>query len=197
MGNKKADQLFNDIESIAAEPTDRKSPTSIPQSVPLQGNSNPAVAPAPLAPTFFGGDEKKEEPKIAEPQISQKAIEASGKTGAFLISGSIETVFSFAERIVYINRFSKSEKSRLIVLDEIPLAQQTVDDQNLNRKFLSITKKHDKIREKIPLDEKEVEALEAACAEYTRLTGKSLNPQLIIWSTIAKIFIGRSMDIFL
>lgn len=194
----KAEDLATSIENFANQPTERKMPSTAstePYKEPVTVNEN-------SPPEFFGKEEETEDieqEKISEQKdkASAKAIDASGKTGAFLIGGTIELAFDVTERLIYISKFTNEEKNRIALMGEKTESEYDEYDININRKFLAITKKHDKIKEKIPLTDKENEALATACAEYTRVTGKSLNPNIIIWSTIAKIFIGRSIDIFL
>jgi len=183
----KAEQLKNSIEFIAAQPTERKSPTGNNTGVE---NSNPVE--------FFTEEtENIEQEKIQQSGLSDSAIKASGKTGAYILGGTIELTFNVLERIIFINKFSDKEKARLVVLDEIEEKDFTDTDNNLNRKFLAVSKKHENIKDKIPLNAKEMEALENACAEYTRITGKQMNPNLIIGATLVQIFANRAMDIFL
>lgn len=187
----KASDFFAEIDNIATQPTERKNPTA------MDGNSNNSQ------PKFF--DESESEPSNTQSDknigtastLSEAEIEAAGKTGAFLAGDCLETAFSLIERVVYINRFSGDEKLRMIDNDAKPQSEWTDSDISLDRKFLAVTAKHEKIKSKIPLTKRETEALEMAFAEKARITNKALDPQLIIWTSIAKIFINRSMDIFL
>lgn len=184
-----ADQIHQNIESIASQATARKSPSANSGSGEAQTVFYTEAAEAPPQPA---------QPNAPKPgELGEKEIKASGKTGAFLTAGLIEAVFGLGESLLHTTRFTAPEKERLITLDEVSTDQWTEDDDRLNRKFLALTKKHEKIKEKIELKPDEVEALEIAFAEHTRITGKSLNPQLIVWSTIGKIFVNRSIDIFL
>ncbi len=209
MGKPKATDLFknfNNIEAIAGEKTERKEPGTIAQPVaevktetPLPAANPVQTQPVqPVQAQFFTENETSTTQPVVEKTsvLSEKAIDAAGVTGAYLAASSIEMLFEFAEKIMFINRFTKEEKQRLMEMDTTG-TQTNEADENLNRKFLAITRKREKIKEKIELDEKENEALKMAFAEYARITGKTANPQLILYGTIGKIFISRSMEIFL
>lgn len=180
----KATELFDSIESIASQPTERK---------------NPVQQETSSAPSQFFDDKpivevKPEAPAGAPKKLTEEEIKAAGKTGAFMYGSTIELAFSLMERVVYINRFTAEEKAQMLSMDT---KNPTASDENLNRKFLAINTKHDKIREKIDLSKREMEALEFACAEKARITGEAMDPKVILYTTIAKVFLSRSMDIFL
>ncbi len=192
----KADLLANSIDNIASQPTERKSPGG------SSNNANETHENFTKTEFFSEEPENIEQENIKDVEnksgsLSEKTIEASGKTGAFLLGSSIELTFNVIERVVFINRFSANEKQRLVILDEKSENEYSDADRSLNQKFLAVSKKHDKIKDKIPLKSKELEALELACSEYTRITGKTLNPNLIIGTTIVQIFANRALDIFL
>lgn len=199
----KANQLAASIEQIAAKPTERKLPNGQQQNTPIAPNSEA---------TFFNAGQSKPVPEHVESaanpaaatgnqtppvNLSEKVIHDSGKTGAFLAAGAIETVFGLAERLVFIKKFTSDEKEQLLTVLEKPDAELTQGERSLNYKFLAVSKRHEKMRDKIPLDENETAALEHAFAEHTRITGKSLNPQLILWGTVIKVLTSRSIEIFL
>ncbi len=204
--SSKSDKIFADIEKIASEQTERKQPKMV---VVKSEQTNKEQQAAPTNATEFfttvKPEEKKEPAPVTKeeiqpentPVIGEKEIKNAGITGAFLAQGGIELLFEFAERMIFINRFSYNEKLRLVMLDELKEDAKTQEDLTLDRKFIALSKKHDKIKDKIPLNEKEIEALTLAFSEYTRATGKTMNPQLIIWATLARVLVGRSMEIFL
>lgn len=193
----KADILANSIDNVAKQQTERKEPKS---------NGAKPVEQKPVDNSgqhkvefFTGGEKKNEAPTEQTPVqlLTEDVLTATGKTGAYLTESIHDTIFGLTERVIYITRFTAEEKARLVIIDSLPASKLTPDDENLNRKFLAITKKHDKIREKMELDEKDKESLEYAFKEHARITGKPLNPSLILTSTLVKIICNRAIDIFL
>lgn len=197
----KADGVFNSISDIASRQTDRKEPPKNPNAKPEEKKveEKPVDNNETSKPSEFYTEKKTEEKKPEEkkPIVDEASIKASGETGAYLIGGMIETGFGLIERLIYLSKFTKSEKEKLIALQSKPEAEFTPLEKNLNRKFLSLKKNSDEKRERIPLTEKDENALANVCAEYTRITGKSANPQLMIYATVSKVLISRSIDIFL
>lgn len=188
---KKIEELEQSIEQIAGENTPRKEP-------PIQKENSTGQ---PIPPTeinnqpseFFSGEQKTENKSVDQ----EKKIQESGKANAYLAGGAIETVFGLLERVIYLNKFSADEKEVIINIQEKDEKDYSEYEQKVNRKFLAVTKRHDRIRDRIPLDKKEEEALETAFIQHARVTGKLTNSNLIIWATIAKVFTQRSIDIFL
>jgi len=192
------------IEEVASEPTERKTPkgfsnvnlnefaNSIPETKPITENE-----PQQETKWFSETNEDIENDSAPANKSSDKEAEESGQTGAYLISSAIETVFGVAERIVFTRKFNADEKARLLENDNKKFDDLSSDDQNLNLKFLALQKKHDKIRERIPMKDTEVENLAKGLTEYAKVTGKKFDPQLLLWVTIIKSVTDKSMDIFL
>ncbi len=195
--NNKFGSFFKSLSDVTKEQTERKNPgenssanTYIPKGEkytenpidPPENNPNPEP------------DKEVEPEKI---KLPEERILSSGKTGAYLVGGIMETVFGLTERVVYLSKFSEAEKNLILELQEKDEKEFTDREKSLNRKFLAITKKHNEIRAKIPLDEKDEQALIEGFSEYTRATGKTLNPTLIIWSVVVKVMSNRAIDIFM
>lgn len=199
MQASKLDTFASSIESIASKPTERKTPNGQ-QAAPQQETVQQASSQ---------GESQYFEPEGSKPlsgnattnpnpgNLAPNVIKQSGETGAYIAAGSIEMVFSLLERLMFIRKFSASDKEQLLVISEKPESQLTEDEKSLNYKFLTLTKKHDKIRDKIPFEKKDIEAMEMGFAEHARITGNPINPQLILWGTIIKAVTGRAMEIFL
>lgn len=203
--SEKANSLRNSIEGVASQSTERKMPggsQTVPPN-PVQPAS-PTGEPSQGAKFFSSPNIKQPKTESGEQPnalpggaIDPKLIEQSGKTGAYLAGGTIEIVFSLIERLMYLKKFTAEEKEKILEIDGKPVSDMAEIEKSLNYKFLSITKKHDKMRDKIPLDPEEMNGLEIAFQEYTKSTGKTLSPNLIIISSIVKVLCSRSIEIFL
>ncbi|HYD20028.1 MAG TPA: hypothetical protein VEB40_01035 [Flavipsychrobacter sp.] len=194
MSNEKAADFFRQIGEVAAQETERKEP----------GASG--TQPGDPASQFYVPDGERPKPQppseITEPQpvpgkLTKEEAEASGRTSAHLAAGSIETVFSLIERLMYLSKFSEDEKERIVAMQEKEQSQWDDKERQLNMKFLRINNKHDKIKERIPVPDKELKMMAEGLAYYSQVTGKKANPQLILVSTITKAITNRAIDIFL
>lgn len=195
----KANDLQMSIDSIAGQSTERKSP---PQSkdtgTPIQPTTVNNVKDETFSGTYDPENENKQNEETEQTtEADKKSVEASGQVGAYLIGGMIETVFGLTERLVYMSKFSREEKETILEIQEKDESEFSEYDNKVNRKFLAITKNHEEKRKRIPLSTKDEEMLAKACEEYSRVTGKTMNPNLILWSSIIKIFASRGIDIFL
>ena len=187
--------FFEDLKTVASEATERKNPVAEVKT----------EAGQPKPPSNFyqpPGTEKKEEnekDKKTETVEAEKKIDAekSGQTAAIICSGSIETLFKLAERIVYIKQFTQEEKEKIVLIQDKDESDLDDKEKTLNRKFMRINKQHEKIMDKIDFDDDEVHAMAKGFTEYTRVTGKELSPNLILWSTIINAICSRSIDIFM
>lgn len=212
----KGEDLFVDIKDVAAKPTERKAAPLNGHAAhqgppPHNGNGNGHAAPGTsnaTRETFYTPPVEEKKQTAAEEKVEEaaqqkttadeeKAIEASGKTGAFLAAGLIEMVFGLCNTGVYLTTFNAAEKQQILDIEdkEEPM---TPEEDSLNRRFLKATDKYNKIKtDKIPLSKKEEEALANAFAEHRRITGKDLNPNLILYSTIARVLVSRGMEVFI
>lgn len=196
----KATELAESIESIASRPTERKNPTNekpVNESTINQQPPQTTQQTVESKPAEFYTDtpENVEQSKIGV--LKEDAIKASGVAGAFIAADTTEFIFTILERVTFMFKFSTEERARIVAIDEKSESELDEYDHRVNRKFIALTNKHEKIRTKIPITKEEREALELAFTEYTRATGKSVNPQLILYSSLIKIFANRSIDLFL
>ena len=192
------------IESVANEITERKIPKA----------NFEHIEPTPIINEPVGIDKTKSfeteffnettediendlSPKSNSSGISDKEAKESGETGAYLIGGGIETVFSLIERFVFISKFSKKEKERLVKIEDINDSDKTSEDISLEKKFLRLSNKHDKIRANIPLSDIEHRNIANGLEEYAKITGKTFSPELLLWVTIIKAISDKTIDIFL
>lgn len=192
-----ADELSISIDQIAGKQTERKEPPKVKSDEPSTGTPIEPEEVKDFSGRYDPDEEEAKKKENEKPETDRESIDASAKTAAYLLSGMIETGFGFAERVVYLSKFTKEEKRRIVDNQEKDESSFDDEDKRVNRKFLAVSKKHEGIRKKIPLSERDEQAFEDACREYTRITGKVMSPNLILWSTIIKVITSRSIDIFL
>lgn len=190
----KAKTFFTKLDQIEGNTTERKDPN---QSSPVSEyvpkgedlvepftEENPPTDPPPVKPVQASG-------------VTPESIKRNGVTGAHVAGNLLELLLSGVNTVNYLRKFDSTEKDRIIELQGMDPAKWTPADHNLNRRFLTITKKYEETKEKVKLTPDELNVLKEGFGEYHKATGKELSPSLIIWSTIGKVLIGRSIDILL
>lgn len=210
------DDLFVNIQDIARQKTQRKDPVINGNGTnghTHNGNGNGSSAGHTWKPPVIEEKKKEEQPAAAassaeaKPAAEQEPVQrilsaeeeekakATGKVGAYLAGGLVEMIFGLTNTLVHVSSFTAEQKKMLVALEEKPEAEYTEQEKSLNMKFLAKTKKYEQRKLKIPLSKNEEEILREAFTDYRRVTGKDLNPSLILWSAITRICISRGMEI--
>lgn len=180
--------FFENLDNITAQQTERKEPDANTEKQFYDPNRKPGEQPA--APT---------ENKPVEQPLNFDPLK-SGQTSAYLAAGAIESVFTIVESLLFhYGRFSKGEITRAKeYLDKheagLPLEPK---EKLLLAKFMRIREQHDKIRSRIPFPDEDIEAMSKGFAHYHKVTGKEMNPSLLLWATIIKALTNRTTDIFM
>lgn len=185
---------FKKLEDITAENTQRKEPTATeanqfyspesdkkPETIPAQPN---AAQPSPTQPAL--------QPMKMDKERAQK----SGRANAYIAGGVIENLFKCMETIRFSMKFSSADKRKLLTLRLKDKNLLTENEKQLQQNFLMLVEEHKEKEAKIPLTDRDKEALDYAYTLYAEITGKETDPALIKGAAILNLILSRALDIY-
>lgn len=184
---KGQEEFFTELDNITEQTTERKTPDVNTEALFYDPNRKPGEVAKPVTETPKAPDQKPVD------------FDSAGRTTAFLVSGSIETLFTAVEAgVFHFARFSNGEIKRAKeYLDRMEAGMELKpEEKKLLAKFLRVREQHDKIKSRIPFTDDEIDQMAKGFAQYHKATGKESNPNVILWVTIIRALTMRATDIF-
>ena len=187
--------LFKSIDEIGAVKTQRKEQTTN-ETEKFYDPERSAGEPIPNTEIK---EPNSSQPKQETPvtKLDPERAKRSGVANAYLVSGGFEILFSAIELIRHSRSMTDEEKIILVSSRDKDESEWTKKDRAINKRFLALSEKHNKIKDSIKITDKELEMLEYGFSMYAEATGKEASPSIIIWGCLSRFVGTKLMDMFL